>query len=123
MSKRFIQNPWLSDVFTTTNATPSNGNGTTNYTAPSGVAGYVQVTVVARNTATGVGATIVTGAEFHNIAGVLTVTQLVTPIVSLIGSIAIAVTIAASGTSVQTSVTGVAATNIEWLVDSLYRVN
>lgn len=123
MSLRFINNPWLTDVFSTANATPSNGNGTSNYTPPSGSAGYVQLTVVARNTSTGVGATIVTGALFYDGAGVLTVTPMGTPIVSITGALAISATLIASGTTVQPQVTGVAATTIEWLIDAIYRVD
>jgi hypothetical protein len=77
-SLRAVQAPWASDVFTTTNATP-NHSVALDYVVPAGAVGSVQVTAVARNTTTGVGAVIQTTALFANALGTLTVTQLGTP--------------------------------------------
>lgn len=121
-SLRQINDPWASDVFTTTNATP-NHSVALDFVVPSGASGMVTVTAVGRNTTTGVGGAVETAALFYNAAGSLTVTQVGSPIVSLVSALGISVSIAASGTTVQCTFTGVVATNIEWLVDAQYRVD
>jgi hypothetical protein len=123
MSVRQIQSPWLSDVFSTAGATPSNGNSTLNYAPPSGSSGYIEVTLVSRSAA-GLGGAVKVGALFTNVAGTVTVTPLGAPLVSLVASLAtLAVTFSVSGQTIQPLVTGVAATNIEHLVDAKYWVN
>lgn len=129
MSQRFVQNPWLTDVFTTTNATPAT-SGSTSYSVPSGVGGYVEMLATARNTATNVSASAKVARTFQTPGGVLTLTGSLITLVGTAGALvgdATLVTalagLAVSGSIVQPQVTGILATNIEWMLDVRYWIN
>lgn len=130
MSLRFVQNPWLSDVLTTTDATAT-VSAAASYIVPSGAVGLAILTAIARNTATGASASAQVARTFQNVSGVLTLTGALITIASgaagvLLGDATLATAVAnftSSGTTFQPRVTGVAATNIEWLLDVKYRVH
>lgn len=129
MSVRGIQNPWLSDVITTANATPTVSTNAA-FVIPTGVGGYCEMTVTARNTATGASSTAKVGRTFQNVAGVLTLTGALIALVGTAGAgvgdatmTAILANFTQSGTTLQPQVTGIAATNIEWLLDVRYTLN
>jgi hypothetical protein len=128
MSIRQIQSPWLSDVLTTTDATVTASAACT-AAIPSGAVGFLELTVTARNTTTGAGATIRMMQAFKNVSATLTLATAVT-VIALNGDatfvaalLATPVTFVVSGTSVQPKVTGVIATNIEWLLDARYTIH
>jgi hypothetical protein len=130
MSQRFIQNPWVTDVFTTTNATPT-VSAAASFVIPSGAGGIALMTASARNTSTGASASAQVARTFQNIAGVLSLTGSLITIASgalgvLLGDatmVTALIDFTSSGTTFQPRVTGIAATNIEWLLDVSYRVN
>jgi hypothetical protein len=109
MSQRQIQNPWLSDVFTT-----------------GGAGGHVKVLANARNTSTGASCVLEIIQAFKNVAGTLTLVGAATSLVAALGDagmLTCVLGITSSGTTVQPQVTGIAATNIEWLIDARYWIN
>jgi hypothetical protein len=128
MSQRQI-GPWLSDVLTTTNATPTI-SAAGSLTVPSGAGGFVTASAVARSAAGKSGYATV-GRSFHNIGGVLTLNGSLITIVSgalgvLLGDVTLATAIidfTSSGVIVQPRVTGIAATTIEWFIDVRYWVH
>ena len=130
MSQRFVQNPWLTDVLTTANATPT-VSVATSFTPPSGVTGYVEMLAQGRNTATNVGGTAKVGRTFQTPGGVLALTGSLIVLVGgalgvLVGDATIVAALAnfASATGIiQPQVTGIAATNIEWLLDVRYWID
>lgn len=128
MSQRFIQNPWLSDVFTTTNATITSST-TAIYAPPSGSTGYVEITILARNTSTGAVGVSKIAQSFKNIAGTVSLAGSLISIVGVAGALvgdlttAIAGLIVVSTATITPQVTGIVATNIEWLIDARYWVN
>jgi hypothetical protein len=130
MSQRFIQNPWLTDVFTTPGAaaTPS---AATSFSVPSGASGYVEMIAHGRNTATNVGGVARVGRTFQAPGGVLALTGSLIILVGgalgvLVGDATIVAALAnftSSGVIVQPQVTGIAVTNIEWMLDVRYWLN
>jgi hypothetical protein len=129
MSQRFVQNPWLTDVVTTTDATPT-VSAATSYSIPSGASGYVEMLVQARNTATNVGAAAKVARTFQTPGGVLALTGALVTLVgtagALIGDATLTtalISLTSSGVIVQPRVTGIIATNIEWLLDVRYWIN
>jgi hypothetical protein len=134
MSQRLVQNPWLTDVFTTAGATPTLSTNTA-FATPSGSSGVAELRVLARNT--GTGAMVFWHAEvpWKNVAGTLTVGTLLNvggAALAAMASIAadltafIGATISLTsqaGATIQSQVTGLAATSIEWLVDMRCNVN
>ena len=129
MSQRQISFPWVSDVITTTDATVTSSAACT-MAIPSNACGFLEMTLTARNTATGKGGMIRTIQSFQNIAGVLTLAITLAVPVALNGDAVFIATLpatvasfTASGTSVVPKVTGVIATNIEWLLDCRYTIH
>ena len=133
MSQRFVQSPWVTDVFNTTNATPT-VSSVTSFVIPSGAVGFVEIRAVLRNTTTGVGAMLYATRPFQNIVGTLTLLGALTSIVGSVaaglalpignaGLLTAGVDLTTSGTTVQPRVTGIAATNIEWLLDVRYCIH
>jgi hypothetical protein len=130
MSNRFIQNPWLSDVLTTTDATPT-VSGPTSFTIPSGSQGYVEMVVNARITSTNVGGVAKLARPFQNPSGTLALVgagliTIVGTAGALVGDATITTavgTFVVSGNIIQPRVTGIIATNIEWLLDVRYWLN
>ena len=131
MSLRQVSFPWLTDVFTTTDATVTSSAACT-VIIPSGACGWVEMTVTARNTTSGAGAMIRVVQSFQNISGSLTLAaSLVTPvalngdatfIASLVASTM--ATFGTSGTSIVPTVKGpVVAANVEWLLDCRYTIH
>lgn len=128
MSKRQIRFPWLSDVLSTTDATVTTSAACTAAIA-SGACGFCEMTLTARKS-TNVGAMIRVVQEFENVAGTLTLAGALTTICALNGNAAFIASLpgtvagfSVSGTSVVPQVTGVAATNIEWLLDCRYTIH
>lgn len=122
MSLRQIQSPWLTDIISTTDATPTI-SAACSYTVPSGAMGYVDINVIVKGAATIVTAT--TRVPFRNVSGVLTLLTAI-PIVALAGDaglLAAVLNVTTSGTTVQPRVTGIAVTNLEWILDCRYSVN
>jgi hypothetical protein len=130
MSNRFIQNPWLSDVLTTTDATPTVSTKTA-FTVPSGSQGYVEMVVNARITGTNAGGVARLARPFQNPSGTLALVgagliTIVGTAGALVGDATITTavgTFVTSGNIVQPRVTGIVATNIEWLLDVRYWLN
>jgi hypothetical protein len=130
MSSRFVQNPWLTDVLTTANATPT-VSAATSFTPPSGASGYVEMLAQARNTATNVGGTAKVGRTFQTPGGVLALTGSLLVLVGgalgvLVGDATIVTALAdfaLSGGILQPRVTGILATNIEWMLDVRYWID
>lgn len=121
---RQIGFPWRSDVFTTTNDTPTVASNATLTTA-AGQAGKATFSVTGR-TAAGlvVGGTIV--AQWQNVTTTLTLTPAyaLVPVDSVGDTLnAVVIDFTTSGQIIQPRVTGIAATTIEWLVDAKYDVN
>ncbi len=127
MSNRQVQNPWLTDVFTTaSNILTASTNAT--FAPPSGSSGYVEMVATARNTASGAAGIVKVGQSWKNVAGTVTMTGTPTLLVNGTSSDAGMTTILASfaGTTATTiipAVTGVLTTSIEWLLDVRYWVN
>jgi hypothetical protein len=129
VSVRRIQNPWLSDVLTTANAVAT-VSAATSFVVPAGVGAYCEMCVTARNTATGASSTAKVGRTFQNVGGVLTLTGALIAIVGAAGAgvgdvtmTAILANFTQSGVTFQPQVTGIAVTNIEWLLDVRYWLN
>lgn len=129
MSVRQIQSPWVTDVIATTDATVT-ASAPCTVVIPTGACGYVEMTLTARNTTTGKGAMIRTVQGFQNVAGTLTLAAALGAAVALNGDATFIATLpatmasfAVSGTSVQPKVTGVIATNIEFLLDCKYTIH
>lgn len=125
MSQRSIRHPWLSDVFTTADATPTVA-ANASAAIPSGASGMVEVTAVARNTATGATASVKVIRAFKNVSGTLTLVGALGTIAAALGDAAMVVIVAdvtSSGATVQPRVTGIAATSIEWLIGAEYYLN
>ena len=121
---RYIQNPWLSDDVATTNATPA-VSAATSYVVPSGASGRVEMTYVAKdgsqNTICGK-----VSRTFKNVGGVFSFSAVINILEALNGDVALATALANftnSGTTIQPQVTGIAVTNIEWLLDVRYWVH
>jgi hypothetical protein len=121
-TQRCVQYPWLTDDITTSNATPT-VSAATSFVIPSGVSGYVEVLAIAKDASQNT-APIKIGRSFKNVAGTLSLGSAAATIVGVAnGDIALAsilLTIQTSGTTVQPTVTGIAATTIEWLLDVRY---
>jgi hypothetical protein len=125
MSNRQIRNPWLSDVFTTTTATPTVATNAS-ATIPSGAGGHVEITATGRNTSTGASASMKVIRAFQAPSGVLALVGTIGVIAAATGDatmVAIVIDVTLSGSTVQPRVTGIALTNIEWLVSAEYFVN
>jgi len=130
MSQRFVQNPWLTDVFTTANATATQ-SAAVSYAVPSGASGYVEMTAVARNTATGAGGVAKVARTFQTPGGVFAFTGSLITLASgalgvLLGDASMVTALANfanSGSTIQPQVTGIAATNIEWMLSVCYWID
>jgi hypothetical protein len=122
MSLRQVRSPWLVDVVTTTDATPTVVTNAV-YVVPSGAAGFCDVDVVLRAAATVACARI--RFPFRNVSGTLTrLTAL--PILALAGDAGLLTAVldsTQSGTTFQPRITGIALTSIEWLVSCAYVIN
>lgn len=125
MSLRYVQHPWLTDVFTTANATAT-ASTNAGYTVPTGASGRVELWATARRTSDNLVGFFHVLTTFENIAGTLTLSTTQKFFGGFLGSAAINTILAdftTSGTTIQPLVTGIAATNIEWLIDARYDVN
>jgi hypothetical protein len=125
MSTRYVQNPWFTDVVTTTDATPT-VSAATSYVVPAGVGGYCELTALLRNTSTGAAAVIKVSRSFRQVTGTLTLLGTLISLVAAAGDAGLLTAVldfTSSGTTFQPRVTGVVATNIEWLLDARYWVN
>jgi hypothetical protein len=126
MSLRQIQNPWKSDVFTTAGAVAA-GSVPTSFSPPSGASGYAEMIANGRVIATGLCSTVKIGQSWKNVAGTVTLSGLGTILVTGASGDAattlVAVFLATGGTTLTPTVTGIAATPIEWLLDVRYWVN
>jgi hypothetical protein len=126
MSLRQIQNPWKSDVFTTAGAVATASANAT-FAPPSGSSGYAEMIANGRVVATGLTSTIKIGQSWKNVAGTVTLSGAATVLVSGASGDAattlVAVFVATGGTTLTPTVTGIAATSIEWLLDVRYWVN
>jgi hypothetical protein len=102
-------------ITTTTNATPV---AIVTYALPSGSAAYVDAVISLRNTGNGDGAALRISRCVKNVSGTASTIGSVNNIVTLTADTSLTLasaTIAVSGASVVVNVTGVAATNIEWM--------
>jgi hypothetical protein len=126
MSVRQVQTPWLTDVFTTTDATPHD-SATAAYAPPSGSAGVAEMSVVARNTATGASASAVVTQTYKNVSGTVSLVGALTSIVPAIGDAGLLAIVSAfaatGGTTITPRLTGIIATNIEWFISVKHMVS
>lgn len=113
------------DVLTTTNATPLVSAASSRVIA-SGTCGYVELTASARNTVNGASMVMRRMRCFKNVAGVLSIVGNAGAILPAIGDAAMLTALfdaVATGTTLQPRVTGIAATTIEWLIETCYTLN
>lgn len=125
MSKRFVQSPWATDVIATTDATPT-VSAPTSFISPSDSVVWCEIRGILRNTTTGVGAYVQVGRSFQNVGGALTALGALSSIIPIVGNAGLLTAVldfTSSGTTIQPRVTGVALTNIEWLLDARYWVH
>lgn len=122
MGIRKIQSPWLSDVVSTTDATPTVSTACS-YVVPSGSFGYVDMNLILKASATVAVASV--RVPFRNVAGTLTLLTAIN--LSALGGDAGLLTAAldatTSGTTIQPRVTGIVATSLEWQLDCRYSVD
>lgn len=119
MSLKQQRTPWQTETFVTTNATPTVSTATT-FAPPTGTSGVRELHVVARNTASSeaVGVYRVMQA-FKNVGGTVSLVGSVQTIYSDTVSIGgTSVTVVLLSGFINNEVVGIAATNIEWFIDS-----
>jgi hypothetical protein len=123
-TQRFVQNPWLTDDISTSDATPT-VSAATSFVIPSGASGYVECLAILKDGSQNT-AVVKVGRSFRNVAGTLTLTGALSTVVAIAGDASMLtalVAFATSGTTVQPRVTGIAITNIEWLLDVRYWIH
>jgi stage III sporulation protein SpoIIIAA len=112
----------LTDVINTTNATPT-ASTTATYTPPAASGGYIEITATARISSganVNNSGTVKSSFSFGNNAGTVTVgtaNAIVPNTNSQTGLTTIALTCPVVGGVLTPTVTGVAATNIEWFLE------
>lgn len=125
MSLRQVRNPWLTDVVTTTTATPAIATNAV-FSIPSGAGGHVELMATGRNTANGVSVTSKSLRAFQTPGGVLALVGTISVIVPPTGDatlLAMIIDATISGNIVQPRITGIAVTSIEWLIEAAYYIN
>lgn len=127
MSQKRVQDPWLSDVFTTTNATQTT-SAACSFSTPSNSTIFAHMRATARNTSTNREMVIERYAVYNNFTGTLQVATdgVLNGLMNGQGDAAMAGvsgTLVVSSPTIQPKVTGLAATNVEWLIDVRYWVN
>lgn len=126
MSFRFVQNPWVTGVATSSGATVQTVATLATVALTNSIV-YVEATLIFRNTTTGVGGTKKIARTFQNVAGTLTAVDaaILTIVAGLLpaGVLGVAFDLVVSGTNILLQYTGVAATNLEVLGDIKAYVN
>jgi hypothetical protein len=129
MSQRYVQHPWFTDVINTMDATLTNSTNT-QYAPPSGSGGMVEIRGCARlksGASSGHAAPFYLVQGWSNIAGTVTMEGSATNVVAISsGNAALStavISVAIVAGKVTPKVTGIASTNIEWLLDVRYTVN
>src|ERR1700704_2394527 len=125
MTLRQCQTPWLTDVFTTADATPTN-SAIAIYAPPLGSGGVVEMRVIATNAA-GATASMLVSQTWKNVAATVSLVGVLNTIQAATGDAGMVAILAAfvvtGGTTLVPRVTGIALTNITWFIEVKHWAN